>query len=152
MTLETLDLTVRRTEASCAARDEWIAAGYYAPEFVETLDRALDRLGELEPDWDAQGAKPIDRDILVAAKELVRRWPKDLVRPPKVVPMAKGNLQLEWHDGPRTLELEVESPTTVHYLKWHPEAGTEEEDSFDITDIDKLTTLIRWIMRGVAHV
>lgn len=66
--------------------------------------------------------------------------------------MAKGNLQFEWHDGPRSLELEIEDPQTVHYLKWHPEEGVEEEGFFEMQCIDQAEALIRWFRRGVAHV
>lgn len=62
--------------------------------------------------------------------------------------MRKGNLQLEWHCGPRTLELEIESPTTIHYLKFHPEAAIEEEDFCDVSDADALARLIEWFVGG----
>ena len=66
---------------------------------------------------------------------------------PAVVPMRKGNLQFEWHDGPRTLELEIEDPRTIHFLKWHPEAGIEEEDTCSISDADTVTALLEWFAK-----
>jgi hypothetical protein len=65
--------------------------------------------------------------------------------------MAKGNLQFEWHEGPRTLELEFENASTVHYLKWHPEEGLEDEGLFSLEEIDRALELIRWFV-GAANV
>ena len=80
------------------------------------------------------------------------RLPKSIARLPAVVPMAKGNLQFEWHEGPRSLELEIESPDQIHYLKWYPEEGIEEEGFLSIRDITSAEILIRWFMGSVANV
>ena len=73
---------------------------------------------------------------------------KSLVAPPDVVPMRKGNLQFEWHNGSKTLELEIEDPRTIHYLKWHPEAGVEQEDVCGLSDINAVARLIEWFAKG----
>jgi hypothetical protein len=112
----------------------------------------LDRLAALAPNWDAQGAKAIDPAIIDAARGLVAELPLDVARAPKVVPMAKGNLQFEWHAGERSLELEIEDRETVHFLKWHPDEGVEEEGTFPLSQASRAADLIRWFMRGVANV
>ena len=94
----------------------------------------------------------IDPEIVEAARQFVSSLSEDIASPPAVVPMPKGNLQFEWHEGPRTLELEIENPTTIHYLKWHPEEGTEEESFFELSDVFRAESLIRWFMRGVKYV
>lgn len=132
--------------------DRWEPAAYYAPEFRAVVKQELDRLASLEANWDAEGAEPIDPQVIQAARQLAEDLPENLVGPPAVVPMATGNLQFEWNDGPRSLELEIESPTTIHYLKWHPEENIEEEGFFDIDDINRAVLLIRWFTRSVANV
>ncbi len=117
-----------------------------------SLEMDLDRLAALEANWDAQGAKAIDGEIIAAARRFVSALPEDLSWPPKVVPMAKGNLQLEWHDGPRSLELEIDDPKTIHYLKWHPEKGVEEEGLFSIRETSRAEELIQWFTGGIANV
>ncbi len=94
----------------------------------------------------------IDAQIVHAAHDFLNRLPENLVAPPLVVPMAKGNLQFEWHEGSRSLELEFESPTTIHYLKWHPEEGVEEEGFFAADDVSQAVAFIRWFVKGVANV
>jgi hypothetical protein len=94
------------------------------PEIVEELER----LKDLGPNWDGYGAEPIALRTIEAAQRFICQTPFDLRIRPQVVPMTRGRLQLEWHRGPRSLELEFESPSRVHYLKWDSSAGLEEED------------------------
>ena len=72
--------------------------------------------------------------MIDAAKSFIARLPENLVSPPHVVPMSNGTLQLEWHDGPKSLELEFESPSSIRYLQWHPEQGVEDEDAFPVDE------------------
>lgn len=118
----------------------------------DILSRDLDRLAALEPNWDAQGAQPIHPAVIEAARRFIDALPPDLISAPAVVPMAKGNLQFEWHDGPRSLEFEVEDPVTIHYLRWHPEEGIEEENSFPLQDTSRAIALMDWFERGLVNV
>jgi len=115
-------------------------------DFHGTVSGELDRLAGLKPNWDAQGACRIDATLIAAARAFGAELPSDLIVAPKVVPMAKGNLQFEWHDGERTLELEFEAPRTVHYLKWDPVESVEEEGFIEPTETEKAEELIRWFL------
>lgn len=152
MTLTTIEPDTPTTDAAHDNHDDWFPAGCFAPDFVRDINRELDRLAALEPNWDAEGAQRIKPAIIDAARRLAAELPPNRVRSPAVVPMAKGNLQFEWHEGPRSLELEFEDPQTIHYLKWHPEEGVEEEGSFPFQDTSRAVALIRWFTRGVAYV
>ena len=119
-------------------------------DFDSTVKKQLRRLALLRENWDLEGARSIDPEIIDAATGFVSTLPDNLkshVAMPEVVPMRKGNLQFEWHDGPRTLELEIEDARTIHYLKWHPEAGIEEEDVCSISDMDAVARLIEWFAK-----
>jgi hypothetical protein len=140
------------TNTDAGEYDRWEQAAYYAPEFEAVVHRELDRLAALEPNWDAEGAPPINPQIIQAARDFISRLPENIASIPAVVPSGAGTLQFEWNEGPRTLELEIETPSMIHYLKWDSRAGIEEEDLFQITDIDRAASLIRWFMGGVAHV
>lgn len=132
--------------------EQWVHAAYYAPEFESRVNQELDRLGSLLPNWDYEGAARIDPAIIEGAREFISRLPKDIATIPSVVPSAAGNLQFEWTAGRRSLELEIETPSVIHYLKWDPAKGVEEEDVFDISDVNRAESLIRWFMRGTADV
>jgi hypothetical protein len=116
---------------------------------VPRLDKAavlsaLDDLKILPSNWSAYGANPIDRRTIEAAKELILAVPSDIIEPPRVVPMTRGRLQLEWHRGNRSLELEFETSDNIHFLKWDSDLGIEDEDVILITDVTGINALLRW--------
>jgi hypothetical protein len=166
MTTITLEPQETKTDATENEFDQWVSttaeSGITRLRFVAlsqfdlAVARHLNRLATLRPGWDGEAAPPICRRILLAAREFVSRLPgriKDSVPVPAVVPMARGayrpsNLQFEWDDGQRSLELEIETPSTIHYLKWAPDEGVEEENFFDIHDSEHALALVRWFARS----
>lgn len=126
----------------------YYAPGRYSPDFEERVKSDIDRLASLPENWDLECAKPIDHAIIDAAKRFIGSLSNYIATVPSVVPSAAGRLQFEWNEGPRALELEIETPTTIHYLKWDPEESVEEEDTFDINNIVRAVSLINWFMRG----
>ena len=120
-------------------------------EFDLAIGKGLYRIASLPNNWDSEGACSIDPEVIEAARDFVARLPSRLksnIPIPAVVPMRKGNLQFEWHDGPRSLELEIEDPRTIHYLKWHAEAGIEEENACSISDTVTILQLLDWFAKG----
>jgi hypothetical protein len=119
-------------------------------EFRVGIDRELDRLAALPANWDHEGAPRIDPAIIRATRNFVAKLPPNISSIPAVVPSAAGNLQLEWNAGRRSLELEIEDPSTIHYLRWDPNEQIEEEDVFSIDDIGRTVNLIQWFERGLT--
>jgi hypothetical protein len=115
-------------------------------DFSDRVERQLARMASLSPGWDREEARPIDGAVIEAARGFLSRLGKHSPPVPDIVPLARGTLQLEWHDGPRSLELEFEGPEEIRYLKWHPEEGVEEEDSIAVGDDDQAMSLIRWFL------
>lgn len=105
---------------------------------------ALEQLKTLAPNWSGYRASPIDRGVIQTAKEVVWALPSDIIETPKVVPMTRGRLQFEWHRGNRSLELEFADGDQIHYLKWDPDVGIEEEDVIPVNDVDMIHALLRW--------
>jgi hypothetical protein len=151
MTLTTVELDSSQTRDFSSGFDRWEGTGYYVPDFVSRIEAELDRLAALAPNWDSEGAPRINPAIIQSARQFIGDLPEDIASFPAVVPSAAGTLQFEWNDGNRSLELEIETPSTIHYLKWQPEKGIEEEDVFDIRDVDRAVALIQWFMRGMTH-
>jgi len=114
----------------------------------EWVHDELTRLGALAPNWDGYNAPVIDPDIIASARRFVNEMPEGLTVRPRVVPMSPGNLQLEWHQSDKILELEFETPELIHFLQWQPEVGIEEEDVFPAGDVERAASLIRWFMNG----
>lgn len=159
MTATMLDFDVSSTSPHPSDGDQWISMSGEPEDsgfarlcnFDRAVHIGLDRLAALKPNWDAEGARRVDRQLIAAARDFVSALPgriKTHVAVPAVVPMRKGNLQFEWHEGPRTLELEFETPRQIHYLKWHPEAGVEEEDILSVSQMEAFADLLTWLMKG----
>jgi len=123
------------------------ARGALDPVAVQT---DIDSLRELAPNWDGYGAPAIDPAVIEAAKRFIDRLPEAIAPRPRVVPMSNGTLQLEWHAGSKSLELEFESPHSIRYLQWLPDEGIESEDSFSVDDLETAIELIRWFTTGVC--
>ena len=119
-------------------------------DFVDSVCAKLDELAKLPENWDSYGGHALDANILAAARNFIKSLPDSVAIRPRVVPMSAGNLQFEWHHGPRILEFEIETAHVIHYLQWDPQGGIEVEDTFQITDIDKAIELIQWFMSGTS--
>jgi len=104
----------------------------------------LEQLKKLESDWNGYGASPIDHAIIATAHEFVDEYKLAFRAIPQVVPMTRGRLQFEWHRGNRSLEIEFENPSSVHYLKWDSDLGIEEEDVVSAADRRTINSLLQW--------
>ncbi len=125
-----------------------LPAGRYDPGFTAGVQADIDALDRLQPNWDGYGAPAIDPQVLAAAKQFVTGLPDNLASRPHVVPLSNGTLQLEWHAGPKTLELEFESARSIRFLQWDPPTGVEQEDSISVRDTERAIDLIHWFMNG----
>lgn len=142
---------LRRLTEGTETDDNWLKVGHYDSEFVAGVQKDIEALGDLTPNWDGYGAPVIDPRFIDAAKRFIVSLPTNLAFRPLVVPSSNGSLQLEWHEGPKSLELEFESPGTIRFLQWHPEEGIEEEDTIALEDTERAVDLINWFMRGACR-
>ncbi len=117
----------------------------------------VEKLRGYAANWDGYGAPPFTNEMLEAVKTFLTHLPEDLLLYPfmeadcllpAVVPMSDGAIQLEWHVGSRVLELEFETPSTIHYLKWWPQESIEEEEMYPAEDWGQSTRLIEWVLHG----
>jgi hypothetical protein len=120
-----------------------------AIDSLAPLDKAatvgrLEQLALLPNDWNGYGACPIDPEVIRAASKFINLLPDDTISAPQIVPMTQGRLQFEWHRGHRTLELELETPTLIHYLKFDEDRGIEEEATLPVDDLARLVELVHW--------
>ena len=128
----------------------WLNTVSFGQENQELIQK-IDELRGLSDNWNGYRAAKIDPRIIDAAKNFIRSLPEPLVTMPQVVPMTRGRLQLEWHKGDRSLEIEITSPKSAHYLKWDPANSIEDEDIVPLTNLNRLHELVRWFSMGTVH-
>lgn len=114
----------------------------------------LDSLAPFPPNWDGYGAPPFKAETIAAVRRFLRSLPPGAFvrtatgRLPAVVPLSSGAIQLEWHMEDRVLELEFETPSLIHYLKWCPQAGIEAEGTYPAGDERQSSRRIAWVLSG----
>lgn len=84
------------------------------PTWFLPLLQQICQLGDLRSNWDSYGAWPLDpptaaHAVTILLESLTANDPK-----PSVVPTSGGGLMIEWHLGGVDLEIEVQSPSSVH--------------------------------------
>lgn len=109
-----------------------------------SIHNSLTRLRAFQANWEGYGAAPPDPRILDAIARALESVASDSAPTPQVVPMTRGRVQLEWHRGARSLELEFETAETIHYLKSDSDRGIEDEDIFDADDVSEIMALLAW--------
>lgn len=119
------------------------------PEWTDKLLRKLDRLAELQDDWDSYGAPAIDAHAMRFAAQLagiVSAWTGG-VPLPNVWPTVAGGVQLEWIDAADEYyaRLEVDPQRcSWSYSFSTPRGEGEAELAADIAPfLDALKELIR---------
>lgn len=83
--------------------------------WVSRALRALDELGDLETDWDGEGAPAIADETVRAALLFLAGSMRTSTSSPSVVPTLSGGVQLEWHQGGLDVEVEFD-PTGTQRL------------------------------------
>ncbi|MGI8855054.1 MAG: hypothetical protein ACR2JW_04835 [Thermomicrobiales bacterium] len=83
----------------------------------------------LEPDWNSYGAKPVSRDAISVATDLLTHIARIAqARPDFVAPLANGGVQLEWSGAAAEIAVRVSPDQTLAYLSTEGGAHTEEHD------------------------
>lgn len=106
---------------------------------------------KLEDNWDGYNAEPLDPKIIAVAREIAGVMPKVMFETAQPVPMSNGRVQFEWHEGGRSLEVEVNAPDVIVYLKCPVDAdeSTWEEDEA-VVNGPGMRRLFDWWMRGLS--
>jgi len=95
------------------------------PKWFMPLLSQICQLGDLPPDWNSYGAKPVDPETAAHAVTLLLEILSERDPRPTVVPTSRGGLLIEWHEGGIDLEVDVRSPSSIHVA--FEDGGREEE-------------------------
>lgn len=67
---------------------------------------ALDRISNMERDWDSYGAEPPSADAIHASKKILEELAGALILPSTIVPSAEGGVSIYFITGHRTVYVE----------------------------------------------
>lgn len=108
----------------------------------------LEEFKALEKNWDSYGGLPIDSAIIKAAHEWLDNMPVDIDFS-HIGPCCDGTVGLEWDTGGRRLELEIETPDTMAFVKLDDADGDDDDDAYPLVDFTRSIELIRWVLAGL---
>ncbi len=123
--------------------------GEYLLEFKEKPDDCLlpilyeiCDLGFLQPNWDSYDAKSIAPEAAASAMGALTDLLTEGDPLPSVVPTSRGGILLEWHEGGIDLEVDVQSPSSIHVS--FEDGGHEEECvCVDLGGVRRKLTVLR---------
>src|SRR5208337_2963699 len=85
--------------------------------WVTDATRSLARISSLKSDWDGQGSPPPIRAAFEAMNQVVRELDAYDLPSPHISPVSGGGLGIEWHEGQRSLTIEILPDGSIEYLK-----------------------------------
>ena len=116
-----------------------------APSFPNGVLLAVQKmieLLELPPGWNSYNARPIRKENVTFALDVLAHTMRADTPVPNVIPMVRGGVQLEWHTAGINLEVSIYSPTELRFIAEDVRSSADPvEGEFD------LASLRRWIGR-----
>jgi hypothetical protein len=109
--------------------------------YVRTVKTLIELL-ELPAGWNSYNAKPIRKENVTFAVDLLSRLMHENTPGPSVVPKVRGGVQLEWHTRGVNLEISIDSPDRVKFFA-EDISGSQEPVEKDLDE----TVLARWVDR-----
>ncbi len=92
--------------AAVARSLEMNSRSWYATAAVISVLAEIEELGDLEENWDGEGASPISRSTIDAATSFIRNL-RGAIHVPSVYPNPNGTLTLSWRWKSGRAELEI---------------------------------------------
>lgn len=78
-----------------------------SPGWISSTISRLKKLSELSENWDSYGAKPVEKNAVLMALNLIGAIYSARVPEPAIVPLASGGIQFEWHTPQKDLEISL---------------------------------------------
>ena len=136
------------TSTECSDREEF---GPYPPPVVRQVQQKLAIIAAMPANWDQQGAPRVSRIALQSALDFAKVVPWHLLRRPHIAPTPDGNVQMEWHHGDVSLEVEFGADGKTYYLKWDPANGIEDAGGIEEYQVGG-QQLLRWFAGKTRNV
>jgi hypothetical protein len=115
----------------------------------QTVAERVEHLKQLAKNWDGYGAEPIREAAIDEAEAFVEAHSPQTL--PWFIPMTDGRVQIEWHRGEASLEMEFAGTGDIHYL-WCSDTGNFEESRIPLSDVTTIRRLLGLILGNDGEV
>ncbi|MBI3817453.1 MAG: hypothetical protein HY286_02090 [Planctomycetes bacterium] len=114
------------------------------PQWIQPVFAQVEKLAQLEANWDSYGALPLsEKAAMLAIRLLANVLSRDSI-PPAVIPTNLGGLQLEWHRVGCDFEIKLSPDGKTGYFFEDSRNGIIKE-SEDVRDLDLLRTFVKQV-------
>jgi len=107
-----------------------------------TIDRLV-ALAPLQQNWDQRGSAAVREDVLTFAWNVLAQIMPHDGKPPVIVPIGNGGIQLEWSSDTVDLEMEITRPFEMSALLFENRDGDEIETVIPTETWDRLSGVVR---------
>jgi hypothetical protein len=112
------------------------------PAWARALQKRLEELVSLPPDWDGRGSAAVRMDALAFAWSVLGQSMAPSIAAPSMVPLGDGGVLLAWTSGAADIEVEVAKPN--HVMIYHVDHRTGAEREWQTaTEFSGLASLLR---------
>lgn len=101
------------------------------PRWNEAVLNRLGQLSALQIGWDGFTASPVRPDVAFFASQFLFDVMSEDSKPPTILPLHSGGLQIEWHVDAADVEVSVTGPFEI--AAWSRDRTTGEETEFVMT-------------------
>ncbi len=90
--------------------------GWQRPPLVQYIEAELNQLLELRAGWDGRRARPVTLAAVKSTVRVIDSLMNDGSAPPQLFPLPDGGVQIEWHVGGNSIEVEIDGGGEAHVL------------------------------------
>lgn len=106
------------------------AIEFTSPPWLPAVEKRIDALRNLEPNWDGEGAPRIPFECAMAVWRFLFDTALNETPAPQLIPTSAGGIQIEWHLAGTDLEVRFDPKEPAAFF--HCDAqGTETEGEVD---------------------
>lgn len=131
----------------CCCRRLFIKCEDKEPTWLRPTAQTVIELLDLPENWDSYGARPINREIVLFALQLLCETMPTDTPAPTVIPTNRGGVQFEWHTRGIDLEIEIQSPERIYVSYEDQQSGNEWEAELT-SDLTRLSDALLELSPG----
>ena len=136
---------MRRLTIDLAGVERW-----QRPAFVQYIEAELNSLLELRDGWDGRRACAITLSATEATIRLLAALMDETAAPPQFFPLPDGGLQVEWHVGGNSIEVEVDAQGEPHLLARASDGTTIVEGVIALGEPNPQLLMARNFLQGLS--
>ena len=121
--------------------ENWISI-VEEPEWLDKSIENLEKLKDLEPNWNSYDSVSIDHDLIFRAKTLLESVSISGIPEPFVAPVSSGGINFEWDMPLRYLSIKIR-PEGVRFFCVKKDKNEEKEKGLVEDGLDSVLTLLK---------